>query len=211
MDESVSKLAESESTAFDLGKLLGQRQAFSLVAGRCSAAEAECIRKFRDEGQYKLLEEDWAEFCPKFLGMSRSNADRIVRVLNECGPAYFALTQFTRISPEAYRTIAPAVTDQAIRLNGEAIELVSENAKRITAAVAELRKAAKVDAPAPPSTRDRLDALERRCQAVVAEFSHLAGSTPLCEEQSLLRDVLGRTRVELALIELEIHPAPVGR
>src|ERR1700674_660050 len=104
MEETVSKLAERESTAFDLGKLLGQREAFSLVAGRCSAADAECIRKLRDEGAYKLKEEP--------------------------GPAYFEGAQFTRISPEAYRTIAPAVTGNAIRWNGEAIELVAANAQR---------------------------------------------------------------------------------
>jgi hypothetical protein len=123
------------------------------------------------------------------------------------------LAQFTRISPEAYRIIAPAVTGNAIRWNGEAIELVAENAKRITAAVAELRKAAKEEAaPAPAaSTRDRLDDLERRCDAVVAEFGELAGNKPSSEEQSRLWDVLGKTRLGLTLIELEINPAPAGR
>jgi len=145
--------------------------------------------------------------------MSRSNADRIARVLKEHGPAYFVLAQFTRISPQAFRTIAAAVSDKAIRLNGETIELVAENAERITAAVAELRKAAKEEAElAPtPSTSDRLDALERRCEAVVAEFTELASVKPSSEEQSRLWDVLGKTRLGLSLIELEISPAPRER
>ena len=207
MDESVSKLADSESTAcIDLGRLLGQRQAFSLVAGRCSAAEAECIRKLRDEEQYKLLEAEWEDFCPKWLSMCRSNADRIIRTLKEHGPAYFVLAQYTRISPEAFRTIAPAVTEKAIRLNGETIELVAENAKRIAVAVSELRKAAKEEAAAapPPSIKDRLDALERRCDEVVAEFSQWADAQPSAEDQARLWDVLGKTRLGLSLIEMEI-------
>jgi hypothetical protein len=52
-------------------------------------------------------------------------------------PAYFELAQLTRISPEAYRPIAPAVTSQAICLNGEAIALVAENAGKVAAAARE--------------------------------------------------------------------------
>ena len=89
-------------------------------------------------------------------------------------------------------------------MNGETIELVAANAKRITAAVTELRKAAKeeeVPAPAPLSTRNRLDALEQRCDRLVAEFGQLASVTPSCEEQARLWEVLGKTRLGLSLIE----------
>ena len=36
----------------ELGIMLGQRRAFGLVTGRCSAAQAECLRKVRDEKTY---------------------------------------------------------------------------------------------------------------------------------------------------------------
>src|ERR1035437_6977939 len=38
--------------ALDLGRLLGQRRAFGAVAGRCSAAHAQLLRRMRDEKLY---------------------------------------------------------------------------------------------------------------------------------------------------------------
>ncbi|HUI80868.1 MAG TPA: hypothetical protein VLY24_23240 [Bryobacteraceae bacterium] len=37
------------SQAFDLGTWLGRKQAFGLMAGKCSAADAECLRNIREQ------------------------------------------------------------------------------------------------------------------------------------------------------------------
>jgi hypothetical protein len=206
MNESVSNPPEGDSGAFDLGILLGQRQAFSLLAGRCSAADADCLRRLRDEQLYKLRDKNWDEFCTHYLGMSRSNADRIIRLLEEFGPAYFELAQLTRISPEAYRSIAPAVSIQAICLNGEAIALVAENAGKVAAAVAELRKAARPESAGVASIHDRLNSLERRCQDVAAEFAALSAAQPKLDELTLLNSVLETMRSRLLRIDLELNP-----
>ena len=82
-----------------LGRLLGRREAFNLVAARCSAAEAGQLREIRATKNY-LDCGDWEEFCWKHLQMSRENANRIIRLLEELGPQYFELAQLTRISPQ---------------------------------------------------------------------------------------------------------------
>ena len=39
---------QEKDMILDLGIWLGRKQAFSVVAGRCSAADAECLRQIRD-------------------------------------------------------------------------------------------------------------------------------------------------------------------
>src|SRR5437016_2460935 len=95
---------------FDLGEWLGRRQAFGMIAGRCSAAEAECLRRIREEKLYLARVPDWEEFCGRYLNMSRRNADRVIGYLEEFGPSYFQLSQVTRISPDVYRAIKPEIT-----------------------------------------------------------------------------------------------------
>jgi len=125
--------------------MLGSRQAFVSVAGRCSAADAECIRRIRDKRLYLSRAASWEEFCPQYLGLGKTHANRIVRYLEEFRPDYFELAQLTRVTTAEFRAIAPAIRDQSIHLGGEAIALIPENSDRIAAAVAELRR----PAPAP--------------------------------------------------------------
>ena len=107
----------------DLGVVLGQNQAFGLIAGRCSAAQAESIRRIRTEQLYKRVAEHWRDFCPQYLKMSGSQADNIIRLWEEFGAGYFEVAQLTRVSPETYRAIEPAVENGVLNLNGEQIEL----------------------------------------------------------------------------------------
>lgn len=157
-----------------LGKLLGRREAFAAIAGRCSAADAGLLRDIRKQKLYLQLAPDWGQFCKEHLHISRENADRLIRLLDEFGPEYFAVTQLTRISPKAYRTIAESIREQAVHYNGEAIALIPENAERVAAAVADLRKAAEPPllpapepAPAPAAPQDPLPALEKDCYDVL--------------------------------------------
>src|SRR4051794_5108716 len=154
----------------NLGRLLGRREAFSIVAGRCSAADAALLREIRDQKLYLNHASDWGAFCTEFLHMSRESADRLIRYLIEFGPTYFEVAQLTRISPETYRAIAPSIREQALHHNGDAIALIPENAEKVAAAVAELRKAAVATAPPPAPAEDPLTRLERRCTEVVKEL-----------------------------------------
>jgi hypothetical protein len=157
-----------------LGRLLGQREAFSAIAARCSAADAALLQKIRREKLYLDYAGDWKEFCDQYLHMSDDSASRLINLMEEFGSAYFEVAQLTRISPATYRAIAPSIDDQGLHHNGEAIALIPENAEKVAAAVADLRKtvtvtratraAAKPAAPEAPPT-DPHALLDAECSA----------------------------------------------
>jgi hypothetical protein len=62
--------------ALEIGRWLGRREAFSLVAGRCSAADAKCLRELRESKKYKELGLTWEECCKQKVGTCRSVADQ---------------------------------------------------------------------------------------------------------------------------------------
>ena len=192
----------------DLGVALGQSQAFSLVAGRCSAAQAATLLRLRQEKKYLSCAATWREFCPKYLKISGSEADKIIRLWEEFGASYFELAQLMRISPESYRAIEPAVKDGALVHDGETIEFDAENSGRLMAAVAELRGAGEAKKPAkksPPyrETHERLADLDRRCAEIFAEFSEISRRERSGENWILLVRSLTRVRDELTRIERE--------
>jgi len=169
--------------AIDLGKWIGRRQAFALVAGRCSAADAGCIRKMRLEKTYLTLERSWERFCRQHLGVSRAWADRIIGYLEEFGPTYFMLAQATDITPGEYRRIQGSVHGQALLHAGEEIPIEAENAGRLAVAIEELRRGRKADnrdssaqAGTTPEDLNRvLDQLERTLAAAVTETGRVHG------------------------------------
>ena len=165
------KTALAASSDFDLGTWLGRRQAFSMIAGRASAADAECLRRIREQKLYRSRTAKWPEFCVRYVGASKTNVDRMIRQLEEFGPPFFQLAQLTRISPETYRAIAPQVGQEGLRFEGEAIALVPENAEKVSAAVAEMRRRA---------------ARNSRAEG--------AGSTEFAALQICFRDVLRRLK-----------------
>ena len=81
----------------DLGTWVGRRQAFGLVSSKCSAADAECLKQIRESKRYKSVAAQWEDFCPRYLGLSRSHADKIIQQFDEFGAAYFELSQIVRI------------------------------------------------------------------------------------------------------------------
>jgi len=143
--------SKSIEEAVGLGTWLGRKQAFGAMAGRCSAADAECLRQMREQKQYLALGMNWEKFCKEKIGMSRAAADRVIRQLEEFGPKYFELAAVTRIAPEQYRQIAPAVTDRGVVCGGDTIEISAENAPRLAEAIESLSQpaAAPSSAPAP--------------------------------------------------------------
>src|SRR5689334_20445366 len=122
MHKQIIQNSKAEQTRLmELGFALGQSHTFGLVAGRCSAAQAQGIRKLREDKLYKECCEKWDDFCPTFLNISRAEADRIIRLMDEFGPSYFEVSQVIRISAGTYRAIAPAVSDGVLHYKGEAI------------------------------------------------------------------------------------------
>ena len=151
----------------ELGTWLGRKQAFAELAGRCSAADAECLRQVRDRKMYRSLKMTWREFCKQRLGISRSTADLAIQHLEEFGPAYFILAQATGITPTEYRRISGAVRGQALLHAGEAIPINAENAPRLAAAVEALRRAPAVGEDATVDASDEAAVAEARTQAEI--------------------------------------------
>ncbi|PWU04932.1 MAG: hypothetical protein C5B51_15840 [Terriglobia bacterium] len=201
-----SKDEAKSGSDLHLGTLLGRRQAFSLVAARCSAADAACLREIRDQKSYRSLGIGWKEFCARHLGASHAHANRLIGYLNEFGPAYFDLAQLTGISPDEYRAIAP-VKDQAIQYDGQLIALLPENAERLAAAVTQLRRQAVPTAAAPQSSiAERVRRLEQRTSQFVREISELTHAQPKGAERIRLASLLIGTREKLQRLETEFGP-----
>ena len=162
----------------DLGMLLGQNQAFGFLGGRCSAAQAESIRRLRNEKLYKRVIEHWKAFCPQYLRMSGTQADNIIRLWEEFGAGYFEVAQLTRVSPETYRALEPAVKNGVLNLNGEQIELTVENSRKVAAAVSEIRRSLPSKKPARELGLDeRIARLDRLCTTIIDEFTAIPRST----------------------------------
>ena len=160
----------------DLGMVLGQNQAFGFLAGRCSAAQAETIRRLRNEKLYKRVTEHWKEFCPQYLKMSGTQADSVIRLWEEFGAGYFEIAQLTRVSPETYRALAPAVENGVLNLNGEQIELTIENSRKVAAAVSQVRRSLPSKTPADLPVTERIDRLDQLCTAIIEEFAGIKRS-----------------------------------
>jgi hypothetical protein len=156
--------------ADELNRWLGRREAFGAVAGRCSAADVECMKRIRDGRLFLSCAKDWEEFCDKFLHISKSKANHLIALRERYGDAYFLIMQMTRISEADYRAIAPAVSEQGIECNGEFIPLRPENTERIATAVASLVAAA---TKSEQSSQDRLSALNAAGTKLLDQFREL--------------------------------------
>jgi hypothetical protein len=191
---------------------LGERRAFSRIADSCSAADAECLRRLRDERIYRLKKVNWSQFCTQYLDISKSEANNIIRRFEEFGQSYFDVSRIVRISPESYRAIAHAVRDKSIEYNGETIALTGENAQRVTAAVQALRqatvpkrepKAAIAPAPAPPLRLDeRIDALRRRAYGIDAELRQVCQEAGYGHERQTIQRLARELRQRMYDLEV---------
>jgi len=192
--------AEPVASDFDLGNWLGMRRAFGMMAGRASAADAECLRRIRDDKLYIARAAKWEDFCEQYLGASRSQVNRMIHYLEEFGPEFFHLTELTRMSPEAYRAIAAQVKPEGLEFNGEVIPLVPQNAQRVSEAVTELRRrAASRKTPAQPA-EDAFAAIERCLDDVIA---HIEALPPLL-------DAGQKISLAASLVELRKAAAKLG-
>jgi hypothetical protein len=189
----------------ETGMILGQSQTLGLVAGRCSAAQAEALLRLRESKCYLRLAKNWKEFCPEFLKMSSSQVDRVIHCWQEFGPAFFELQKLMSISPTVYRSIEPAIKDGAIRFNDEAIALEPGNSGKIVAAVAELRRALPPkERTAPPTLDERLSDLDNRCEALVAQLKEMGAMKCQGRSKDRLEIVVCRTYAVLSQMKLEL-------
>jgi hypothetical protein len=146
-----------------IGRWLGRREAFGLIAGRCSAAEVESLRHIRDEELYRNVARNWDEFCSTYVGASRRNVERSIRLLEEFGDAFFHVSQVAHIGPEEYRAIAEWVDDRGVRLDGAVVPLLRENGVEVAAAVSELLR--RVRPQLAETEEPSFEPVLRRCQA----------------------------------------------
>ncbi len=201
------KAARKASEHVELGRWMGRREAFSLIAGRCSAAEIESLRRIRDERLYLSVSNTWDTFCSTQLGASRRNVERNIRLLEEFGPAYFQVAQMAHIGPREYRAIAAHVNEEGVRVDGSVVALLPENSAKIAAAVGELLKRAdgngSVPGPgaelseAPPSKSLPFSQVLKRCDAV-ARILDESEDSPDYDQRLELASILLRMRQSAA-------------
>jgi len=176
--------------AFDVGAWAGRRQAFALVAGRCTAADADILYEIREQQLFLHIEKNWEDFCVKRIGLSRSYVDRIIRQSKELGPDYSKLSCFTRITPAEYRLIAGAVTEDGLAYGGEVIPLEPENAPKLTQAVEALCHDSIPEAGPVDPVQHAFDKAEKAVKSAIAEFQRL---------QAMKLDDDGRLKLVIAL------------
>jgi hypothetical protein len=188
--------------ALNLGLILGQRRAFAAVAGRCSAAQVQTLRRIHDEKLYLAFYATWEEFCSSSLAVSRRHADRLIGLLDRFGPVYFEISQFIGISPREYLAIEPAIRENGIVLSGETISLIPDNAPKIVEAVGLIlrksRKCKEHDLPS-KTIHDRLADLTRRGRTIANQLVSLYNS---CHSQRDREHIL-ESAMELRMILMQ--------
>ncbi len=190
--------AES-NTMIDLGTWVGRRQAFGLVSSKCSAADAECLKQIRESKRYKSVAAQWEEFCPRYLGLSRSHADKIIQQFDEFGAAYFELSQIVRIPEKTYRAISGAISGHSIEYKGETIPISQENGRRIVEVVALLREGSEqlsqlvrmvasesAAVVIPAEQRRKLRTVRKRLDACFTQLEAIGGSMLLPADRAEL-------------------------
>lgn len=184
-EEAPRDEAPRDVQVLDLGIMLGQRRAFGIIAGRCSAAQAECLRKIREEKSYVKFVPSWDEFCERFLKISRRTADRVIALLKKHGPLYFETASLTGITPAEFERIEPAIQKDGIHVDDDVIALIPENAERAVEAIARLQaEAAAAESAKPPkSPQEQIRDLEKLGKQLCASFHKAAKAADSLERQ----------------------------
>jgi hypothetical protein len=128
------------SPSDEVGEWVGRHEAFTLIANRCLAADAECLKAIRDNGEYKKYAPSWEQFCMRKLGMSRPTADRQIECFEQFGANYRRMAEAISISPATYKLINGSVSEKGLEFRGEYIPITRENGAQLSAAVKVLRK-----------------------------------------------------------------------
>jgi len=205
MDEAQEVLT-GDQQVLELGIALGQRRAFAMVAGRCSAAQAECLRKIRDEKIYLKFAPNWDEYCERHLMMSKRTADRAIGLLKKHGALYFETAALTAISPAEYARIEHAIQRDGIHVGSEVIALIPGNASRAVDAVAQLQAESNASEAARPAApiEEQLRDLEKRGRQLCASFHQIDKVASPTERQWLI-DSIEKVSKMFGRLQLEIQ------
>lgn len=205
----MKKDRQKQDGILELGTWLGRRQAFSIMAGRCSAADAQCLRDLRKSKKYRLHGLNWEECCKQLLGLSRSVADEAVRDLERNGPEFFTLRQVTGITADRYRRIKGAVSGHMLLCAGQEIPIEIENAPRLAAAVDELLRAAPAALPAPAGDAAELERAfakaERAMRTAIAELDKLRVRPLDIDGRIRLQTMIHDADRELTVMALQVQ------
>jgi hypothetical protein len=181
----------------DLGAWLGRKQAFTLIAGRCSAATVVCLRKIREGKRYRALGLTWEQFCRQRAGVSRAFADKVILQLEQLGPLYFELSSVTRITPAQFRQIADAVTEDGLSYAGEPIEIIPENASMLAQAIEILTSTPDSDEFAPETPEQTFARAERSLRSALLGLERLAAMPLDTIDQEKLASIVAAARATL--------------
>ena len=168
----------------DAAALSGRQQAFAYVASQCCAAQARCLLQIRESRAHDELGLSWEDFCTKHAGISRVQADNLIRRLEEFGESYFRLSELVRISPETYREIAPHIQNDVVEIDGMAFPLVPENAHRIRALIRTLHSRVRY---AESKTHPSVSELIMRLDAVLNEVTRATRGTMSIDQFAAMR------------------------
>ncbi len=173
----------------DLGSWIGLQKAFAAVGGSCSAARAQCLKQVRDSHMLDDLGFTWEEFCKDFAGISRAQADHLIRQYDQFGDAYFRLSEIARVSSKTFEKIAGRVDGDTLEIDGEKLLLIPENAPRIRAAIQTLRNQVRRP-PAPSRPPSDVVELQVRIDAIAEDLGKAIRALkpdthPSCERPSL--------------------------
>ncbi|PWU08812.1 MAG: hypothetical protein C5B51_07220 [Terriglobia bacterium] len=192
----------------DLGAWIGRRQTFGVIAGRCSAAEANCLREIREAKKYRAFGLTWEEFCTRHAGISRRLADKIIHQWEQYGDVYFQLAGVTRITLEQFRLIARDVSADGLNYKGERIAIEPANAARLSAAVEDLvgQRTLPSSSGASKPAADCLQKAGQRLLAAVDELERLSAGGLETGDVLRLQTVVDRGRDRLELLQLSLRP-----
>ena len=201
---------EEDAGEFELGAWLGRRQAFQMISGRCSAADVQCMRTIRDNRLYRAKNVDWSGFCDRFLGLTRSYADRLIRNLDKFGPQFFQLSEITRMSPQSYQLIAKNVEPDGLAYEGELIPIAPENSERLVAAVRALQSRAEQertgDDAASEDRAGRIKRTRKQLEQLMDEVNELKSTGS--RSDAGLRDLVLVGSVRFVEIARELYLIP---
>jgi predicted transglutaminase-like cysteine proteinase len=204
--EEIKDGMSGEQQVLELAIMLGQRRAFGMMAGRCSATQAECLRKVREEKSYLKFAPNWRDFCERHLKICRRTADRAIALLKKHGALYFETAALTGITPAEFERIEDAIQQDGIHVGSDVIALIPENAARAADAVARLQAeaaAAAHDGPA-ASAQEQIEHLEKRGTQLCEGF-HKAAKAVDCIERQWLMDAIKRVQQKINRLDLEIR------
>ena len=192
-----TQLEDDPSAVLKLGILLGKRRAFASVSGRCSAAQVQHMYRIREEKLYQSLTHSWRDFCNEYLCISRRHADHLIALLKRFGPVYFELSELIGVSPRQYLSIEPAVHQDCLVVDGEAISLIPENAPKLRDAVDQLLAPAPRRLATPVTVHTRIAAAADRARTAANELVALYQSCRDREGRELILEIATELRLIL--------------